>query len=442
MDPGGFPRAQNNTLFKSNSNEVFDDDRCSRYGMRYPRHPVITNPYREMRFTERTGWRFSVRDLSKDRLGDSRDFLNDTASEGLPIAWGETTIETKGPSTIQMSLEEEAASNSMNIEDIMNRLREIESPTLTFRTKRPREDGDATERKEQKSIVSFPGTASTKSLSTATPASSKEPHQMQIDTSQLDLTLAKGALHKFYGRQGKHKRAQLQGRDFISWDNGHRQQDRRYTSVFCCPHTKELFTSGRGHDSIQYSLDGIFVWYSTKKMAEHAAAARALECFLYRQHESQAAKYLLDDPYNYTQGPLFPWNSVSTEVRQKLLEAKDQVEKNSEPRPPASETPRNAQQIPLSTNRPAHPGIPMKPPPPIHHPNADLDHPAWRSRHHTQCNPARPFSQRQNRYNYPQDRHFPVNSHFSNNSWTRNDGGPRRDSPEPPPRNNQYNEEW
>jgi len=68
----------------------------------------------------------------------------------------------------------------------------------------------------------------------------------------------------------------------------------KFTSVFTCPVTGERFRSGRYGDAKYYSVvkeeegSGVdVVWYSKKMMAEHGAAARALDCLALRENKGK-----------------------------------------------------------------------------------------------------------------------------------------------------------
>ena len=55
----------------------------------------------------------------------------------------------------------------------------------------------------------------------------------------------------------------------------------KWTSVFVCPMTGELFLSGNYHGSTGTCSDES-LWFSKKTHAEHGAAARAYDCLLFR----------------------------------------------------------------------------------------------------------------------------------------------------------------
>jgi len=67
----------------------------------------------------------------------------------------------------------------------------------------------------------------------------------------------------------------------------------KFTSVFVCPVTGEKFCSGRYGDERYYSTQAeeegglTVVWYSKKILAEHGAAARALDCLTLRENNGK-----------------------------------------------------------------------------------------------------------------------------------------------------------
>jgi hypothetical protein len=83
---------------------------------------------------------------------------------------------------------------------------------------------------------------------------------------------------------------------FVTWDNSIKNPGMAFfTSSFVCPITNEIFFAGpfsakgmqitvkkkKMSEVVAPDEDGIY-WYPSKKMAEHAAAARALDCLLMR----------------------------------------------------------------------------------------------------------------------------------------------------------------
>lgn len=84
----------------------------------------------------------------------------------------------------------------------------------------------------------------------------------------------------------KPRSVQITNECYITWNNGGMPHELRFTSVFVCPLSGELFLSGRYGDPESYDIDPVtnIVWYKSKKTAEHGAASRAFDCQSYRQH--------------------------------------------------------------------------------------------------------------------------------------------------------------
>lgn len=92
---------------------------------------------------------------------------------------------------------------------------------------------------------------------------------------------------------GKERHIQVDATNcYFTWElPGRPPQDRRFTSVFICPESGELFLSGRWKtygEIIATAAGGVdLVWFTTKKNAQHGAAARAWDCRAYRNHQQQ-----------------------------------------------------------------------------------------------------------------------------------------------------------
>jgi hypothetical protein len=129
----------------------------------------------------------------------------------------------------------------------------------------------------------------------------------------------KSELHVFYAKQFKKI---LSNANFHTWHNAVDAHLLKWTGVFICPCTGELFLSGRypgaaaelvpvaaeeeetsdnanndGNDSSGTTL----CWYSKKMHAEHAAAARTLDCWAFRQQQQQ--QQLQQHPLLLLSGP-------------------------------------------------------------------------------------------------------------------------------------------
>ena len=127
----------------------------------------------------------------------------------------------------------------------------------------------------------------------------------------------KNALASWYGKRHK---CVVPKTCFTTWDDGNKSHVRKHTSVFTCPVTQEQFPSGTLRDGIvssecECSVVGDVVYYNTKKLAEHAASARALDCFSYREHNG-AMHYGLcqESPYLPLEAPFQPTKKLRGDV--------------------------------------------------------------------------------------------------------------------------------
>ena len=137
--------------------------------------------------------------------------------------------------------------------------------------------------------------------------------------------------------------------NYSCWSNRMQKQYQRFTAVFTCPLTGERFASGKAGDEGSYKEDfwlydrneprliprdadtneedytmledddnkgdegsaGLqkvpIIWYRAKKEAENAAAARALDCLLYRQstgnYSESIPQHCQEDPYAANEAP-------------------------------------------------------------------------------------------------------------------------------------------
>ena len=119
----------------------------------------------------------------------------------------------------------------------------------------------------------------------------------------------KNALASWYGKRHK---CVVPKTCFTTWDDGKKSHVRKHTSIFTCPVTQEQFPSGTLREGIvssecECTLVGEVVYYNTKKLAEHAASARALDCFSYREHNGTMHYGLCQEsPYLPQEAPFQP----------------------------------------------------------------------------------------------------------------------------------------
>ena len=117
------------------------------------------------------------------------------------------------------------------------------------------------------------------------------------------------ALNSLYGKEMGN--VSLPNTALIFWDDNGPAHLCKHTCVFVCPVTHELFAAGHQEDSSKYIVvnDKGIVWYTKKKLAEHGAAARYYDCYVYRKHCALDPKaqpqgnFGLEFPYQLGQGP-------------------------------------------------------------------------------------------------------------------------------------------
>lgn len=114
--------------------------------------------------------------------------------------------------------------------------------------------------------------------------------------------------------------------NYITWDNGARPHEKRYTSVFIDPRNGETFASGPWGEDKSYILDRGLYWYTTKRLAEHAAAAVAYDCFTFRVEQQNGNSITYERmceraPYMPHEATQIPEAVVPPESWQKLVKA-------------------------------------------------------------------------------------------------------------------------
>jgi hypothetical protein len=128
-----------------------------------------------------------------------------------------------------------------------------------------------------------------------TDAASADDHDDTAALPQLQPThYPRPVLARYYNKSPRNIKTKFEY--FVTWENSIKTPGVTFfTSSFVCPITNEIFFAGpfsaRGmqitvkkkkmSEVVAPDEDGIY-WYPNKKMAEHAAAARALDCLLMR----------------------------------------------------------------------------------------------------------------------------------------------------------------
>jgi len=124
-------------------------------------------------------------------------------------------------------------------------------------------------------------TATATAAAAAPPQQSSQPQQQQIPDPNYKV-VPKAELHVVYGRVfGK----VISSANYHTWHDSGQAHNLQWTSIFVCPATGELYFSGRYPGAVARTMgdsNGL-LWFSKKTAAEHAAAARALDCWSYRE---------------------------------------------------------------------------------------------------------------------------------------------------------------
>lgn len=125
-----------------------------------------------------------------------------------------------------------------------------------------------------------------------------------------NLGVPKNVLSVWYGKRHKDITFTVNS-CFTTWHDEGPAHMRYFTSVFSCPVTGEMFSCGRHGDETTYKVDNeevpegetemiSVVWYRKKSLAEHSAAARALDCLSFREGDgipSMSYGLCIDEPY-------------------------------------------------------------------------------------------------------------------------------------------------
>jgi len=123
----------------------------------------------------------------------------------------------------------------------------------------------------------------TPTAAAAPPQQSSQPQQQQQQIPDPNYKVVpKAELHVVYGRVfGK----VISSANYHTWHDSGQAHNLQWTSIFVCPATAELYFSGRYPGAVARTMgdsNGL-LWFSKKTAAEHAAAARALDCWSYRE---------------------------------------------------------------------------------------------------------------------------------------------------------------
>ncbi|KAL7574517.1 hypothetical protein ACA910_015873 [Epithemia clementina (nom. ined.)] len=180
----------------------------------------------------------------------------------------------------------------------------------------------------------IPKAHETSSSTASVPKSAPSSPSEKIPVPAGQQKAPKGALYTWYFQ--KH-RVSLSQEDYVTFDDGGRDHEKRFSSVFLSPMTGECFPSGRFGSGFRVGVAAAaaadepastsssakpisIIWYVSKKAAENGAAARAYDCLTFREglRTSQAYEQMgSDEPSEHALQ--LPSNRPS-KVRKAILE--------------------------------------------------------------------------------------------------------------------------
>jgi hypothetical protein len=159
-------------------------------------------------------------------------------------------------------------------------------------------------------------TGATEPTTSSNTTATSEPTSNETPAAQVSRkVMPKQELYFMYGKRPF--KVQLSGTDYLTWDNGKAGSDIRYTSAFVCPITSEIFLAASYLDTPHEVKDG-FHWYVKKTFAEHAAAARAWDCWNAREGRHQKDRLSEDPPYRVGDEPELITSRFPLEVQEKF----------------------------------------------------------------------------------------------------------------------------
>jgi hypothetical protein len=165
-------------------------------------------------------------------------------------------------------------------------------------------------------------------------------------TSTSTIGIPKAKLHLLYGKPPRRK--VITSEHYHTWHDSSPSHILKWTAIFVCPINAELFFAGRyfcggsGATATSSSIDdrsntgSILVWFVKKVNAEHAAAARAYDCMMYRDANNMSARTMdsaileptemmgLEKPYLQ---PIYrlPELGIPNDIRQKIMAQQGEI---------------------------------------------------------------------------------------------------------------------
>jgi hypothetical protein len=324
-------------------------------------HPILPSPFRDASFSGLTGWRYYPTAHEVDRLGLGNDFVGKPSTEMvIPLSWSDRVVDhSKATESSRRQLEK-----LKSWEDSKQRKRKIpgedsqdvsmldDAPvTNDSSSANPTSVKDLRKSASTKVALSEEATVVTASTSSTVTSSrtSASANTLASASTASPVALATDLVPKqelFFLYQTVPRKVHLKNADYLTWGNDKSAHELLYSSVFVCPITKEIFLAGSyGDSSVK---EGGVHWYSTKKVAEHAAAARAWDCWNMREGRHGEKRASLESPYSKQDAPELPIYQFPAEIREKIQEIqKEQAKleeelKNKPPSPQRQSDDRNS----------------------------------------------------------------------------------------------------
>lgn len=159
---------------------------------------------------------------------------------------------------------------------------------------------------------SLTGTSVSQSTHGTQPVPTPQTERFETPTERYSY-IPKSELHSLYGQHGK----LLSANHYHTWHDSGPAHDLRWTSVFICPITTEIFASAPYAGSSDVKPANGSCWFIKKSHAEHAAAAVAYDCWMLRNNVQFPTKLSLEQ--NPTSSYMLPPTAPAT-VRFKVEE--------------------------------------------------------------------------------------------------------------------------
>lgn len=308
-------------------------------------HPILPSPFRDFSFTGRTGWRYYPTAYEADRLGIASSLEGRPSTKiTIPDSWNDpvtgsyysepmestrrqfeqlTSSEhpkrqrTNGTEGDTIPIRHEMLHISdMNVADSLSVNPSMSAPSLG--ASGTISHNAASSEEVTVRTTSTHSTHATTSTTTSGTTSASTPTSLPVvDLAGPDI-IPKQELYFLYGK--KPRKVQLKGTDYLTWDNGKPVQDVKFTSIFVCPITKEIFLARSYGDPKTFTKEGDIFWYPKKNSAEHAAAARAVDCWNLREQRHHMKRLSIDTPYEKMDAPELPITQLPANIRDKVLE--------------------------------------------------------------------------------------------------------------------------